>query len=651
MAVWLLLLMGQPAEAQDVPGRYVWPLHGYTNISAGFGDYRTRHYHGGIDISTGGQEGLEVHAADAGWVLRVSTSYWGYGRAVYVQMADGGVAVYGHLSEFASKIQSYVEEEQYGSQRYQQNLLPAPHQIPISRGEIIGKSGQSGSGPPHLHFEIRTNGNRPTNPLDHSFDKPDAIRPSIRSLTVVPLQPSDLRTDPSTVDGKLLPVTYDVNGGTLAGAPQVTGAVGLAVLASDHIDGPNWTVSPYRVRLEVNGVLIGELTYDSIDYDYTRQIDLERRYDPDGGLAPRPINLFRYSRNRLWQYADFVNDGWLSKESGLHSGANDVKITVADIGGNASTLSFSLRLADKPSAAILRKAASSIDTRWSWNGLVVTVAGESKKEPYVALDPEGERQLDHWVRAGNGWQAWLPALTGVDSLWVRGDAKNDRAVQPLAWMALRADDGGRLASSDGLAMISFAPEDLYTSTYLSLVARTAPATAAKPLSGLYVFAPQELPLARDVRLGIALPAGATPLAKLGIYSLHGNNWWFEGNEPEDDWPAIGAMIKGPGKFAILADQTKPTIANVTPGKAQKITERRPQIRFEVTDDLSGIGSDKDLQLHIDGQWVPVELDLDINLAKARPRWDLAPGEHTVEILARDRAGNEETFTRVIRVSR
>ena len=54
-------------SAQSVPGRYVWPIDGLTNLSAGFCDFRTRHYHGGIDISTNGQEGFPVRAADSGW--------------------------------------------------------------------------------------------------------------------------------------------------------------------------------------------------------------------------------------------------------------------------------------------------------------------------------------------------------------------------------------------------------------------------------------------------------------------------------------------------------------------------------------------------------------------------------------------------------
>ena len=112
----------------------------------------------------------------------------------------------------SERIQKYVEDEQYKSRRYQQNLFPAARVIPIARGEVIGKSGQTGAGPPHLHFEIRSKNNQPLNPLAF-FDKKDAIKPSVYTVTVTPIQPDDLETPPSTVDGMLLPKSFTVGRG------------------------------------------------------------------------------------------------------------------------------------------------------------------------------------------------------------------------------------------------------------------------------------------------------------------------------------------------------------------------------------------------------------------------------------------------------
>lgn len=636
-------LLAGPSFAQEVPGQYVWPIEGYVNLSAGFCDFRTRHYHGGIDLSTGGQEGLPIRAADSGWVSRVSVGFWGYGKAIYIQMTDGRIAVYGHLSELSDKIQKYVEDEQYRSHRYQQNLFPERRQIPIARGEVIGKSGQTGAGPPHLHFEIRTGDNKPLNPLSF-FDKPDAIKPNIHSVTITPWQPQTLETSPSTVDGSLLYKTFPVTGGKLASTPKVTGAVGISVLADDHIDARRWTKSAFRHRLIANGDVIGEVRYDSINYDDTRQIEIERRYDPDGGLSPRSVNLFRWEGNSLWHYHGFKGNGVLSRDRGLKTGKNSVRIEVEDWAGNRSAIEFELMLDDIPASVPAGSSVDGIELIPAWGGGVVTLPRTSGKPPEIALDAKSERRIVHWIKGARGWQAWIPAAMDADQLWNRTSG----AAMPLNWKPIRSLDGGLVSSPDGHATVTISPGDIYVSGFYSLV-EGSPGEGSRALTRLYTFAPRNIPMARDVSLTIDLPTTAIPVEKLAIYRGLGTRWTFEGKERASDLKALMATIRSAGSFAILADQKSPVIANVTPGKGAVISQRRPTIRFEVSDNLSGIGSDEDLQMTIDGQWVPVEYDPDLRAAKARPRWDLDPGVHTVEIVARDRCGNEARFERRITV--
>jgi hypothetical protein len=649
LSILSLALLGGPATAQDVPGRYVWPIKGYTSLSAGFCDFRTRHYHGGIDISTNSQEGLPVCAADSGWVGRVSVGYWGFGKAVYIRMADGRMAVYGHLSELSQKIQAYVEDEQYKSRRYQQNLNPEIRQIPIARGEVIGKSGQTGAGPPHLHFEIRTSDNRPLNPLAF-FDKGDAIKPAIYSVTISPLQPAALEEPPSTVDGSFLPKTYAVQKGTLVATPHITGAVGISVLADDHIDAPRWTMSAYRHRLIVNGTTIGEVRYDSINYDDTRQIEIERRYDPDGGLSPRAVNLFRRERNTLWHYHGFENDGILSTESSLVVGTNTIRIEVEDWVGNRAAAEFTVSLESAPVSGALVSSPAPIGSMPAWGGMILVVASTSSVTPDIALDPEGIHPIVHWVKGKGGWQAWLPAAIGADALWVRRRSDAPRSAERLGWKPIQSRDGGLLTSDDGKATVSFAAGDIYEAGVYSLTTGSA-GGKSRALTRLYTLAPRDIPFARDLRLNIDIPKTTIPVDKLAIYRGFGGSWSFEGQEREKGWLALRATIKSVGSFAILADQTAPVIADVTPGKDAVIAHRRPTIRFQASDNLSGIGSEEDLQMIIDGRWVPVEYDPDLGAAKARPRWDLDPGVHRVEIVARDRCGNEARFERRFTITR
>ena len=648
MSVLSLALLSSRLPAQEVPGRYVWPILGHANLSAGFCDFRTRHYHSGIDVSTNGQEGLPVRAADSGWIGRVSVGYWGYGKAVYLQMTDGRMAVYGHLSELSEKIQEFVEDEQYKSRRYQQNLFPAVRQIPIRRGEVIGKSGQTGAGPPHLHFEIRTKDNRPLNPLAF-FDKQDGIKPSVYTVTVTPIQPDDLGTSPSTVDGALVPKTYSVKKGTLASSPRVTGAVGITVLADDNIDAPRWTVSAYSHRLIVNGTTIGEVRYDSINYDDTRQIEIERRYDPDGGLAPRAVNLFRRERNTLWHYHGFVRDGILSVPTSLHSGKNAVRIEVEDLVGNRSAIEFALIVDSLPVRGALATSSTTLGGALTWGGSVLALASAKSAPPDVALDPEGLQPIRRWVRAKDGWQAWLPAVTGADVLWVRSRDDAPRIPASLGWKPVSSFDGGLITSEDGRATVTCAAGDLYVAGAFTL--KRGGGDPAGALTPLYTLSPRNIPFARDLRVSIAIPNAKVDVEKLAIYRNHKGSWSFEGKEREKDWSALSATLKSAGSFAILADQKPPVIANVTPAKGSSLRDARPTIRFEVSDNLSGIGSDEDLQLTIDGQWVPVEFDPDLRQAKACPRWELDPGNHSIVIVARDRCGNESRLERSITIKR
>ena len=647
----LIVCFAWPAttiRAQDVPGQYIWPIHGHTNLSAGFCDFRTRHYHGGIDLSTNGQEGLHVQAADSGWVGRVSTGYWGYGKAVYLQLADGRMAVYGHLSELSEKIQKYVEEEQYKSKRYQQNLFPAVRLLPIARGEVIGKSGQTGVGPPHLHFEIRTQDNKPLNPLAF-FEKKDAIKPLLYTVTVTPIQPEDLNTPPSTVDGTLLPKSFSVQRGTLAASPHVTGTVGISVLADDHIDAPRWTMSAYRHRLIVNEMIIGEVRYDSINYDDTRQIEIERHFDPDGGLSPRAVRLYRRERNSLWHYHGFARDGLLSVPTSLEKGTNQIRIEVEDFAGNRSAVAFTLVVDSMPSRGALASESKTLTGTLTWDGSVLSVVSAKSTPPDVATDPEGQEVIRHWVRGKDGWQAWLPAPADAGVLWVRSGPDATRTPAPLGWKPVSSYDGGLVTSEDGQATVTFAAGDLYVAGAYTL--RHGEGSAAGALTPLYTLAPRLIPFARDVQLSMAIPKTKIAPEKLGIYRNSKGSWSLEGKEREKDWTALRATIKSAGTFAILADQKPPVIANITPGKGGAVSDRRPTIRFEVSDNLSGIGSDEDLQLMIDNQWVPVEFDPDLRQAKARPRWELEPGNHSVVIVARDVCGNETRMVRTLTIRR
>ncbi|MBI3962650.1 MAG: peptidoglycan DD-metalloendopeptidase family protein [Deinococcus sp.] len=126
------------------PGGFAWPLSG--KLTSGFGRRRIwingSNFHTGIDIAK--PAGTPIRAAQAGLVTFAGWDRSGYGYLTKVDHGSGFETYYAHQSRLAVVV----------GQR-------------ISRGDIIGYVGSTGfSSGPHLHFEIRVNG-QPYNPRDY----------------------------------------------------------------------------------------------------------------------------------------------------------------------------------------------------------------------------------------------------------------------------------------------------------------------------------------------------------------------------------------------------------------------------------------------------------------------------------------------------
>lgn len=113
-----------------------WPASG--KVSSKFGSRKDpfegrKRFHEGIDIAA--SHGEDIRASASGKVI-LAKSYNGYGRTVIIDHGRGITTLYGHASKLL------VKEGQT-----------------VSKGQLIAKVGSSGrSTGPHLHFEIRING-------------------------------------------------------------------------------------------------------------------------------------------------------------------------------------------------------------------------------------------------------------------------------------------------------------------------------------------------------------------------------------------------------------------------------------------------------------------------------------------------------------
>lgn len=116
-------------------GNFIWPLP-HTHSISSYMEWRWGRMHNGIDIAGGGDYGMPIIASDGGTVIWSGDDGGGYGNYVMIDHGNGYTTVYGHASSLACSTGDYV-----------------------SQGQTIAYVGSTGNSTgPHLHFEIRSNG-------------------------------------------------------------------------------------------------------------------------------------------------------------------------------------------------------------------------------------------------------------------------------------------------------------------------------------------------------------------------------------------------------------------------------------------------------------------------------------------------------------
>jgi murein DD-endopeptidase MepM/ murein hydrolase activator NlpD len=119
-----VILVSVPGFAQNgyvwpfAQNGYVWPIKLAPDLSSRFCDHRAGHFHAGLDFRTNGKSGYKIYAIEDGYVFRVSIAHNGYGKALYLKLNDGMIAVYGHLSSLGEDLDEYVRKEQMKTRAY-----------------------------------------------------------------------------------------------------------------------------------------------------------------------------------------------------------------------------------------------------------------------------------------------------------------------------------------------------------------------------------------------------------------------------------------------------------------------------------------------------------------------------------------------------
>ena len=543
---------------------FIFPLKESRELSSIFADLRDFHFHSGIDFRTGEKTGLEVYAVKSGWVYRLFASWWGYGKAIYLKHPDGQITLYAHLSDYSEKLKKIVTTEQLKNKRYRADIFPQDT-IWIEQGELIGYSGETGTGEPHFHFEIRDKDNKPLNPLTSGFPLPDTIPPVFTSLGIRALDVNSYVDDSTEI--KMYPLQFDSTQKVYVSKeiPVVEGNVGIEISAYDQMAEKGSRFGIYKLELFLDSLLVFSSHYDTIDFENSWKIELDRDF---GLMKKREGEFYKL-------YLDYGNDLPLYSTTNrgflefLDSGIHKLEILAFDASGNISKSKIIVK----------------------------------------AIRP----------RIYEGLRTDIPRLFMT--------ANQDKITSQ---------------SKDGLAKVEIDSGSVFRNINVQ-VNKLDSHKMAREKSSYYSFLPSDVPLAKPAKISICCTSSKCRLAKTGLYEYVDSTYKFTGHEIDTANNSISAEVRDLSTYVLLEDRTAPEIREVHPKPRQEINVKDVNISARVTDDLSGIGSDQDIQVYLDGEWQIPEYDPEKCILISRPQKPISPGWHKLAIRAKDRMGNQKTI--------
>ncbi len=300
--------------------------------SGTFAELRTNHFHAGMDIKTQQREGLNVYTVAEGYVSRIKVSHYGYGKVIYITHPNGYTSVYGHLSSYAPIIEAYIKAQQYQSESYEVEMIPAIDEIKVKADEIIAYSGNTGSsGGPHLHFEIRDQQERVLNPLLFGFEIKDKKAPFVTNVFAYTKdEASFVNGDTGRVELRLVPTK---NKDYTVESINAFGTIGFGVISYDQQDLAVNQNGINGLQTFYNGTKKLEMDFNRFSFSETRQINRFLDYELLKSKRSRVQKLFVEKGNLLSLYNYLDNDGFVKIED---STASVYKIKIKDYHGNES---------------------------------------------------------------------------------------------------------------------------------------------------------------------------------------------------------------------------------------------------------------------------------------------------------------------------
>lgn len=595
-------------------GDFVFPINPgkRASLSGTYGDIRFNHFHAGLDIRTGGVEGLPVYAAADGYVSRIGISPGGYGNALYITHPNGYTTVYGHLKEFGDRIKSRLTERQYQQQTWEIDTYFSAGEIPVSQAEIVAFSGNTGgSGGPHLHFEIRNAAEQTINPALFGFSEiVDNVSPVIESVT---LKTTDIN---SRINGQFGEVTLKplrLKNGDYILNNNITahGKIGVIINAYDKSETSPFRLGITQMTLKANDQTAYRFDLEKMSFDTKLDMNLHTDYEKMVGSGVKNHKLFVEKGNRLSNYITNSTGGVIDvKEERV-----DFEILLNDTFQNASRLTFNVI----PESLQKLTAENPMDN-FSPKLIVTKFDNILRVQAIGSIDKNVPAIFQHRGTPKTAFVSYKTAnsLVYLYDLHAGGLVDFVQVGSSTAKIDLTASPSlsSRFIINDTYK-VDF-QEALYTNLFLNFKTNG-----------------NELLLDEDIyplknRFKVTWQTSFGNCDKCGVYRSSGSRSKFLSSEKSGS--TFTFYPKEFGTYKILRDDIPPTIS------VRKLNSA--EISFIISDNLSGI---KNITCFVDNRWVMMEYEPKLSLIWSEKLDNSVPFSGKLELKIEDNQGNIQVY--------